>query len=159
MKKLETINLLTGIIVIILLGVAGAYLKNLVSQDTAAALVMKTQQGCDLAQQSCSAQLDGKTLSLDIKKPVKYLTKLEIELKVSGYQNEKITKVIIDFSMPGMEMGINRFEIRKIENDNVWHGMAILPVCISGRTDWQVKLYLQTDKAQYVAMHDLVIKN
>lgn len=45
------------------------------------------------------------------------------------------------FEMQGMEMGLNRYRFKKI-NENLWQAEVILPVCVQGRSDWLMRLEL-----------------
>lgn len=56
-------------------------------------------------------------------------------------------------------MGINRFVLGKSAKQGTWQGMAILPVCVSGRNDWRVSLYLVTKQASFTAIYNLNIEN
>lgn len=158
MKRLQIITLSVGLMGIALLAVAGVYLQQLLSRDTATAIVLTTDESCDLARHACTARHADKSVRLVFKKPVQYLRKIDITLTGKGFQPEGINKVIIDFSMSGMQMGINRFALQKVANTADWQGMAILPVCVSGRKDWQVRLYLQTREGAYLAVYKLTVE-
>ncbi|AXE32534.1 hypothetical protein DK842_03140 [Chromobacterium phragmitis] len=45
-----------------------------------------------------------------------------------------------DFTMPGMDMGFNRYTF--IRDGDGWKARVILPMCVSGSRDWQVELRL-----------------
>ncbi|TDR81449.1 hypothetical protein [Paludibacterium purpuratum] len=45
-----------------------------------------------------------------------------------------------EFSMQSMDMGFNRY--RFVPDHAVWRLRATLPVCVSGRRDWQMTLLL-----------------
>jgi hypothetical protein len=51
-----------------------------------------------------------------------------------------------EFQMNGMEMGFNRYDLRRAE-DGMWTATVTLPVCVSGRHDWTA--YLEIDGARY----------
>jgi hypothetical protein len=50
-------------------------------------------------------------------------------------------KVSAEFQMVGMDMGFNRYDLRPVA-DGVFVSKVTLPVCISGRRDWILYLYL-----------------
>lgn len=161
MKALKLINLAAGIAAIVLLGLAGAYLQKLLNKepvDNTPAITLKSAQLCNLNQQSCIAGLDNKKIELSLQRPVRYLTKFQAAARVSGFENPGINKVIIDFTMPGMDMGINRFALQETSTPNQWQGTAILPVCITGRMDWQVKVFVATNETDYTATYKLTVE-
>lgn len=50
-------------------------------------------------------------------------------------------KVAADFAMQGMDMGPNRNVLQRTA-DGVWHGKILLPVCVSGASNWAMTLEL-----------------
>jgi hypothetical protein len=44
-----------------------------------------------------------------------------------------------DFSMVGMDMLPNRYELVRTA-DGLWRASVVLPVCVSGRRDWKLAL-------------------
>ncbi len=162
MKLLKWLNLATGLVLIVVLLIAGFYLRGLVAQQTTSdhtTVLLNTNNGCDLNQHRCAAGLGNKSVSLSFKQPVRYLTKIDIEVTTNGFETELVEKILIDFSMTGMQMGINRFALHKVREQNRWQGTVMLPVCISGRKDWQVTLYFETKLANYRAVYKLQVEN
>lgn len=45
--------------------------------------------------------------------------------------------IAVSFSMQGMDMGPNRYRLVR-QSDGSWQGRVTLPVCVSGRHDWQM---------------------
>ncbi|MDH5446354.1 MAG: hypothetical protein OEY52_12435 [Gammaproteobacteria bacterium] len=158
MKKLAIINLLVAIVVIILLGVAGAYLQKLVTHEPVNAIQLISTPDCDLSKAPCMAGNNIRNINLKLIPPINYLKKFDIELDVKGFTEETIERVIIDFSMTDMEMGVSRFELKQLEGKTQWRGFAILPVCISGRKDWQIQIFMKTNQNSYIAHYSLVIE-
>lgn len=155
MKKLEIINLVIGLLVIVLLGAAGAYLQKLLTQDSSDIVTILTNQNCDLNQQVCRTVMGKKNIAFDLSKPVKYLQKFDMKFTEKNFTG--IEKIIVDFSMRDMQMGINRFELNKTTIPGVWQGTGILPVCVSGRKDWVASIYLQMDSANYKVIYHLTV--
>lgn len=56
------------------------------------------------------------------------------------------TRVSAEFQMVGMDMGFNRYDL-KPAGANAFAARVTLPVCVSGRRDWQ--LYLDVDGTRY----------
>jgi len=55
-------------------------------------------------------------------------------------------RVSAEFQMVGMDMGFNRYDLRRAP-DGSWASSVTLPVCVSGQRDWV--LYLDVDGARY----------
>lgn len=149
MKRLEIINFVVGLVAVTLLLVAGIYLKKLVSPDVTDLIEIPANKHCDLGIKACEVKQDNLTIKLHLKPPLKYLGKINIDLQMTGLENKQVEKVLIEFTMPDMEMGINRFELSKGLQPGLWQGIAILPVCVSGRKDWHVSLYIKTSDKTY----------
>lgn len=50
-------------------------------------------------------------------------------------------QVSADFAMQGMDMGPNRYLLQRA-TDGTWHGKVVLPVCVSGTSNWILTLEL-----------------
>jgi hypothetical protein len=46
--------------------------------------------------------------------------------------------------MVGMDMGVNRFHLRR-KADQRWQGKVILPLCTTGRSDWIATVEIETE--------------
>jgi hypothetical protein len=57
------------------------------------------------------------------------------------------TQVNVEFQMVGMDMGFNRYDLRR-EESGAFASRITLPVCVSGRRDWL--MYVRIDDASYV---------
>ena len=55
--------------------------------------------------------------------------------------------VAADFAMQGMDMGPNRYVLQRTA-DGVWEGKIILPVCVSGTSNWTMTLEMDGVKRQ-----------
>lgn len=162
MNVLKTVNLLVGIVLIILLVVAGVYLNKLVNKDPVkqnTTVFLKSNPACDLNKQGCVASIDHQSVELRFKPAVKYLTRFDIEVVTSGFNPEMLEAMNVNFTMTGMQMGFNRFSLKKTQKKNVWQGMAILPVCVSGRKDWRVELSFGNSELNYTAIYNLIVEN
>ncbi|WP_171001792.1 hypothetical protein [Methylobacillus flagellatus] len=83
---------------------------------------------------ACALQ-DGLQLRFD-KAP---LTLQPFRLYLSGMPLKAGTA---SFAMQGMEMGLNRY--RLLADGEAWWAEVNLPVCVQGRSDWQLQLDLET---------------
>ncbi|MBT2868653.1 hypothetical protein JQK19_15515 [Chromobacterium violaceum] len=60
------------------------------------------------------------------------------EIRLDGVAAEAAPTA--DFTMPGMDMGFNRYTF--LRDGAGWKAKVILPMCVSGSRDWQVELKL-----------------
>jgi hypothetical protein len=56
-------------------------------------------------------------------------------------------QVAADFAMQGMDMGPNHYVLQHTV-DGAWHGKIVLPVCVSGTSNWTMTLELDGVKRQ-----------
>ena len=161
LQGLKIINIVVALVLLVLLLVAGGYLKNLLNQKPVtheSMILFKSDPECELDRHDCIAVNNNRTVELHLTKPVKYLTQFDIKVITTGFTPQPIEKMTVDFSMLDMQMGINRFALHRQQAD-VWGGMAMLPVCVSGRKDWQVKLEFADAKSHYIALYKLTLSN
>ncbi|MDP2784930.1 MAG: hypothetical protein Q8O38_10125 [Sulfurimicrobium sp.] len=105
--------------------------------------------GCDLHAGPCASVIPGGgRIELSIEpRPIPLLHPLRIVVRVEGLDARKVE---IDFTGVDMNMGYNRPEL-KPENGNRFTGQSTLPVCITGRMEWQAAVLVTTDKTRVVA--------
>jgi hypothetical protein len=101
------------------------------------ALVLQGEPDCDPGRATCVASRPGMTVSLSLKGPVRPLTPFAVTVRLEGTETIGTPRVAVTFSMVGMYMGSNRFDLRQ-QTPTTWQGRAMLPVCGSGRTDWRI---------------------
>jgi hypothetical protein len=95
---------------------------------------------CDIQHGPCTRDLAGSTVTLDIlPKPVKAMTDLSFILTAAG--KNLSDNPYIDLGMPGMTMGPNRVELRRVR-DNMFEGQGIMVRCPSGRRTWRASVIL-----------------
>jgi hypothetical protein len=54
----------------------------------------------------------------------------------------KAQQVHVSFSMPDMDMGPNQYTLIPNPAHTRWQGKIILPICSTGRRDWQMTVYI-----------------
>lgn len=90
----------------------------------------------------------GKEVVLEIgPKPIKTMKILSFQVNLSGYQEPP--KILIDLSMPGMFMGINRFYLKR-KAPGLYKGQRIIPTCPTGKTQWLAKVIIDHSIAKEV---------
>ena len=101
---------------------------------------------CDPSLTLCTASLDNRRLALRLHGPVTGLRPFRVELVAAGM---RVREVQLEFTMPGMDMGQNRY--RLLPEGNGWVGLVTLPICATGRSDWWVTARVLGDEQQWEA--------
>lgn len=98
---------------------------------------------CDLHAGPCSSVVPGGgKIELSIEpRPIPLLRPLNLVVKTQGLEAHRVE---IDFIGVDMNMGFNRPELKR-EKDNRFAGQATLPVCITGRMEWQATVLVTSD--------------
>ena len=92
---------------------------------------------------TCTKQAGDYTIMLDISpKPVPHMKELTFELSFSS-DSPPISSdtLLLDLSMPGMDMGKNEVVLRRV-GESRYSGKGIIVKCPSGRTLWRATLLL-----------------
>lgn len=123
------------------LGVTGYKLAPLLNPKTDIALPLSS---CDLAKQACVATLpDGGQLEFAIEpRPIPSLKPLRLQATVKG---SDVRRIEVDFTGTDMKMGQNRPPLQG--GNGQFNGQATLPVCITGKMEWDATVLVETGKA------------
>lgn len=136
------------------------YVMSSKKEDTQIVLLKTTQPDCNPVEFSCKAGDSQHAITLHFPENVAYLKPFKMRVTILGLGQEEIDKVSVDFKMQGMDMGINRFNLSSVadEQGNVsYEGEGILPVCVSGRVDWLAKTYVLTPDKIYEAVFEFKV--
>ena len=93
----------------------------------------------------CESPFNQHKIAIRFPKKIPYLTKFPVQVRIKNKNKINIQQLQIQFSMQGMQMGINRFNLKpklnqEDSNTQFWQAEVVLPVCVSGRKDWLVEL-------------------
>jgi hypothetical protein len=129
------------LLALIALGVIGYQLAPLLNPKTDITLTLSS---CDLAKQACIATLpDGGQLEFSIEpRPIPSLKPLKLQASIKG---SEVRKIEIDFAGTDMKMGHNRPTLQG--SSGQFTGQANLPVCVTGKMEWDVTVLVETSKA------------
>ncbi len=122
------------------LGVIGYKLAPLLNPKTDITLPLSS---CDLAKQACVATLPaGGQLEFSIEpRPIPSLKPLKLQASIKG---SEVRKIEVDLVGTDMKMGYNRPELQG--SGGQFTGHANLPVCITGKMEWDATVLLETGK-------------
>lgn len=156
MKKWALISL-----VLLIAGLAAYHLvmssKNQVKQIVG---LETSSPECNPVETVCEAKTKQHVVTLHFPEKVAYLQPFKMRVTVQGLPREDLEKVIVDFKMLGMDMGLNRYTLSPVvdKTGNVtYQGEAILPVCVSGRVDWVANIQLMTNDKIYEAAFEFKV--
>ncbi len=138
-----------GMLLIALVVVIGYKLSPLLMPK--ADLTVAPEVGCDLNKQRCFAVLpQGGRIGLALSpRPVPMVAPLQVEVSVAE-MGETVERVEVDFAGVDMNMGLNRPQLLAL-GSGAFRGEASLPVCVSGKMEWQATVLLETG-AQRIAI-------
>lgn len=128
------------------LGFAGYRLAPLLTPKSDVALPLSD---CDLGKTPCAIELPGGgrvEVAID-PRPIPALKPLKLLAVSSG---SEVRKVEIDFAGVDMKMGFNRPQLQPM-GDGRFVGQTNLPVCITGRMQWEATVIVETAGALVAA--------
>ncbi|MFP4609447.1 MAG: hypothetical protein ACLFQT_00360 [Thiohalophilus sp.] len=150
------------LLLVVLIAVAGGYSWVAIyhtGRDTAPATAAETvsmpvtETACRDTRAPCRASHpDLGEIRLRFPDGAYYMQRFAAELRLANATEPD--QVTLDLEMTGMDMGRNRFSLSPAE-DGVWRGELLLPICVTGRVDWQVRVQLDRDERRYEAVFPL----
>lgn len=125
-----------------------------------------TLENCDIQKAACLFKFKNLTLEISMDKDIYYLKPFNLSVKrlftnTSSKDTSKIESIVVDFKMKNMNMGVNRFQLKKmtLKNDAyAWEGKALLPICVTGRADWVSELDILTSDSHYRLIFPILVK-
>lgn len=113
-------------------------------------LPLRVEAECDSAQTACVARGEGFALELSLGPPVQPMQPFGIQLRMLQGQLSSAAKIELQFQMQDMDMGQNRYRLT-VDEQSVWRGTAVLPVCSRGRSDWFAQIDIQDGERRWSA--------
>ncbi|WJW74940.1 hypothetical protein QVG61_10575 [Thiohalobacter sp. IOR34] len=136
-----------GLLLFVVAAAAYLLLHSGGDKETAPTQTLAVPADCDLGQGPCEIGDGGLRLRVVLETPVPVMRPFRLAVQFSGPGAAAVESVRADFSMPGMNMGVNRYRLLG-QGEGVWQAEVTLPVCISGRSDW--RLTLDVDDGQRI---------
>ncbi|MGE5386552.1 MAG: hypothetical protein ACM3SV_11775 [Betaproteobacteria bacterium] len=105
--------------------------------------------GCNLQQSTCGASLpDGARMTLSIlPHPIPLLKPLAVEVTTDAIA---VTQVEVEFTGAEMNMGSQRVLLKPVAPGR-FGGEATLPVCVTGRMEWQATVTFDSPQGKVAA--------
>lgn len=114
------------------------------SDDTGPPLAVqqvKVESGCD-PRASCIASAPGFSARVSMGPDMHVLKAFPVVVQIES--DTQVKDITFAASMQGMDMGLNRYRLQETGADGQWRADVILPICVSGRTDWIGLLEVRT---------------
>ena len=157
MKKITFIAIILIFTISILL-----FLKIESSKDEKMLSIIKVPLlNCKVQKQNCKTEVDALKVEVAFDKDIFYLKPFNFSVRTKIKGNNEIYSIKINFKMKNMDMGINRFSLKNINKENneqLWQGTALLPICVTGRADWFSELDVVTKNTKYVVSFPITVK-
>lgn len=115
---------------------------------------------CNPAKSVCRAAKQDSSVTLYFPEQVHYLKPFRMQVTTKGISNSSVETIYIDYTMVGMDMGLNRFNLKSVtdaKGQQRYEGEGILPVCVSGRVDWLANVNVVTVDKVYEAVFKLEV--
>jgi len=100
---------------------------------------------CDAARRACTISGEGLRVRLRLESGAKAMQPFTVAVAVAGAE-----AVNVRFEMPGMDMGRQVHRLQRAGADR-WEGRVVLPVCLSGRSDWVAEVEIVTQRGRHIA--------
>ena len=69
-----------------------------------------------------------------------------LHLNVHLNRAAAVKNIHVDFAMQDMEMGLNRYRLIQSNQSGDWQAEVTLPICVQGRSDWNMLLEIEAGK-------------
>ena len=119
---------------------------------------LKTKVGCNVVKASCPSYGKGVSVFLKLDSNPSGLKAFPVEVQIDGMAKENIQKVLVSFKMKNMTMGKLNHKLTWNADASQWEGVAILPICSTGRRDWYVSVEAMGNAVIYTARYDFVLQ-
>lgn len=107
---------------------------------------------CNIIEKGCLFSISNKQFQVLFVGTARTMKPFNILVQQNNFEAEDETKlrgISVEFTMPSMNMGINRFKLIKKNETNIipkWQGKILLPVCVSKRVNWKMLVSIETEK-------------
>lgn len=156
------LNKLTILIVFVII-VAGAFVftknKNEAVTFKEKAVIKIQANSCNTGNKECVVELSEFKVKISFDGDIFYLKPFNVSVTNENLENLQLESIQIDFKMNNMKMGVNRFLLKNDENKSIWKGIALLPICVTGRADWLSEIELETKTNKYLISLPILVKN
>lgn len=147
------------LVVLVLAGVAGYLVGRPAPQDPPPRQ-LRLAADCNPVGHPCTANDERRRIDLRLDPELRYLKPFPIEVGVRGFGSAAVHAVTVTFNMAGMDMGLNRFRLQPVDASGTaarYQGQGMLPVCVTGRSDWQALVEVRAEDGRYQALFEFSV--
>jgi len=147
--------LLVAVTAVFLYGLYLQFANKNTGEQAATGIINFPYSDCQPELAPCSVSLGDRRIGFFLPKKTVYLQVFPVEISLAGFAGSQPDSVSVRFEMPGMNMAGNQVQLSV--NNGHWRGRAMLPVCTSGRSDWQAVVDVKVKEKTYRAVFDFVV--
>jgi len=159
MKQIYQSILIAVIVISMILGIK--YYLNVPDNNRKEVVSLTDNKECNQLKSECEYKFGNKIIRIGFLDSVQTMKTFKVKVAVDNF-DEEITGISALFSMKSMDMGLNRFDFKKVSQEstslNNWYSSVLLPVCTTKRTDWIMTVNIETQKKIYQTITPLQIK-
>jgi len=125
-------------------------------------IINVSPEKCNIESKVCIIEKMDFKIKISFDDNIYYLKPFVVSVIDENKVNNKLESIQVDFKMKNMNMGVNRFMLKKSilkNNVQLWQGKALLPICVTGRADWISEFDLQTKNKNYSIRLPVQVKN
>ncbi len=136
------------------IGKQQSHWRSVLEPDAVSAIHLVLPTACDPTHTICTAHAENRDLSLSVGvgEEVKPLIPFPVQVQLAGSASQTVRQVAVHFTMSGMDMRLWPMPLHPRANggDGLWQGNAIVPLCTTGRQDWEITVVMHGQE-QFVA--------
>ncbi len=155
LKKIFYLVLFGAVTTVFLYGLYLQFANKNITKQAATGIINFPYSDCQPEFAPCSSSLADRQIRFFLPKKAFYLQAFPVEISLAGFAGNQPDSVTVRFEMPGMNMAGNQVQL--FINDGGWRGKAMLPVCTSGRSDWQAVVDVKVKEKIYRAIFSFVV--
>ncbi len=155
LKKIFFLVLFVAVAAVFLYGLYLQFFNKNITEQAATGLINFPSSDCRSEPAPCSVSLSGRQVRFSLPEKAFYLQTFPVQVLLAGFAGNEVESVTVRFEMNGMDMGFN--QVKLLANDGLWHGRTMLPVCTSGRSDWQAVVDVKVKEKIYRAIFSFVV--
>ncbi len=155
LKKIFYLVLFVAVATVFLYGLYLQFANKNITEQTATRVVNFPHTDCQTEIIPCSVSLADRQIRFSLPEKAFYLHIFPVQVLLAGFAGNEVESVTVRFEMKAMDMGLNRVKLSA--HDGLWHGRTMLPVCTSGRSDWQAVVDVKVKEKIYRAIFSFVV--
>ncbi len=155
MKKIMVSVLAVCVTAVFLYTLYLKFVATKIPEQTASTVIHFPATDCHPEMMPCTVMRAGRQVRFFLPKKALYLQAFPVQVSVLGFDRNKLESVSVRFEMLGMNMGFNQIQLSARKES--WYGEAMLPICVSGRSDWKAIVDVKAEEETYRAIFSFMV--